>query len=62
MPASDLQTDTASAEVHPTVLTFASAAATPLPPELTQIIRLLAGQAAREYYEGQRKGPLGPGS
>lgn len=62
MPASDLKTDEADSDSRTKVLTFAPASSAASPPELIQIIRLLARQAAREYHEGQRKGAAGPGS
>ena len=61
MPASDLQTDTADRDGRPKVLTFAPAGSAASSPELIQLVRLLARQAAREYHESQRNGAPGPG-
>ncbi len=61
MPASDLQSDTADRDSRPKVLTFAPASSAVSSPELIQIVRLLARQAAREYHERQRSGVPGPG-
>ncbi len=61
MPARDLQTDPAVGDGRPKVLAIAPRGSAASPPELIQIVRLLARQAAREYHESQRNGALGPG-
>ena len=59
MPASDLPTDTADSDGRPKLLTFAPAGSAASFPELIEIVRLLARQAAREYHESQRNGAPG---
>ncbi len=62
MPVEESQGRKGDADVARSTATLISLVAQPARPELVEVVRLLTRQAAREYYESQRKGVPSPGS